>query len=274
MYRLIFHSAGETHAPVTGVADRLMIGRAASCGLRLTDAGVHDQHAVLERRADGYYICDLTGGTGVHVNGVVITNQRLATGDEIEIGAVRFVFEIVHEPPPERRAFDPWQGVAAGIVVALIIGQLALIAWIFAQPHPHHARTDLVVSKPPEALPLTTPIATNAPVLVPLTTSPVPAVSAPEVLSKMLKITRVDRPDAATLRIHISARVGDRQLATDAVAVSVQCSAGTPIQWLPVPANWENFKGKDFIVHLPTSCAGFIVRTYYRNQLQDVIAYP
>ena len=277
MYRLLFQSRTAVRAPVTNDAACLLIGRSAACGLQLTEAGVCDQHAAIDRRSTGYFIRDLTNSNGVHVNGTAITDQRLTTGDEVELGAVRLIFEVVHEPPPERRAVDLWQFFGAGIVVALIVGQLALLAWIFEQPHPHQARTDIVARKPvePTAPP---PVATNLPALTPLTSGGIVPASTPEILSRMLKIIQANRTTAATLHISILARVGDRQLDPAAITVSVQpyrtLTQPGPLQWLTMPANWENFKSKEFVAHLPDPCVGYIVRTYYRQQPQDTLATP
>ena len=272
MYRLLFQSRTTARSPITSDAACLLIGRTAACGLQLTEPGVSDQHAAIDRRSTGYFIRDLTHSNGVHVNGTAITDQRLTTGDELELGAVRLVFEVVHEPPPERRAFDLWQFLGAGIIALLVAGQLALLGWILLQPHPRQARTDIVARKPTtESAPLP-PVATTLPDLAPLTTETSSPTSAPVVLSRMLKIVQFSRPDPATLRIVILARVGERQLDPRAITVSVQCFHSTqpsPIQWLPVPISWENFKSKELIAHLPGLCDTFVVRTYYRQQPQD-----
>jgi len=268
MYRLVFQSPTTARPPVTGDAACLLIGRAATCGLRLTEAGIHDQHAELDRRADGYFIRDLTTGAGVHVNGTVITDQRLTTGDEIEIGAIRFAFEVVHEPPPDRRTFDLWQFLGALIVVGLVAGQVILFIWILTRPHPSGKRTDIVPKQPV----MKSAPATTTPVLPALTQSETTALTAPEILGRMLKIVHADRLDTTSLRITIKAQVGDPQLDPKAIAISVQC--GDAIQWLAIPATWENFKTKELMAHVPAACAGTSVRTYYRNQPQDTVTVP
>src|SRR2546422_3637167 len=144
MYRLVFQNREPSRPPFVGRENTTTIGRGAACTLPLAEAGISDRHAAIERRADGLYIRDLDSATGVRVNGQRVTEQRLATGDEIELGSVRATFEIVHEPPPDRRAFDPWQGIAAAVVALLVAGQVALFGWIFSQQHPRRGRTDIV----------------------------------------------------------------------------------------------------------------------------------
>ena len=118
--------------------------------------------------------------------------------------------------------------------------------------------------------------------------SSTPNPSVPAVLNRMIRIVRVDRTESggvAALTIQAKAQVGERELDTRAVAICVQFAAsgaappnvtwGEPI-WLAIPA-WDNFKNKVFTVRFPGApgeLAGFIVRTYYRHQLQDVALMP
>jgi pSer/pThr/pTyr-binding forkhead associated (FHA) protein len=282
MYRLI----SQQNAPFTGGDTTVVLGRDSLCAVRLTDAGVSDRHAQIERRADGYYVRDLSSATGVRVNGQRVTEQRLAGGDEIALGGVKFTFEVAHEPPPERRAFDPLQSLAFTVVALLVVSQIALFVWIFSQPHPRRGRTDIVrgirgqqrearaatnnAPQPLAPLPPTETVTTNTPVN--------------EVLNRMLRITRVDRTDAAdsvALRIQVKAQVGERKLEPAEASVGVQFfnAAGKPkdIQWLNIPADWENFSTRTLAVKLfepPAQCTGFVIRTYYRKKLQDVYAMP
>src|SRR5258708_3368016 len=99
MYRLTFQSRDATRAPVTGDTAALVIGRDAGCNLQLTEAGVRDRHATIERRANGYYLRDLVGNRTVRVNDKATGDQRLRSGDEIEIGAVRFAFQVLQDAP-------------------------------------------------------------------------------------------------------------------------------------------------------------------------------
>jgi hypothetical protein len=102
---------------------------------------------------------------------------------------------------------------------------------------------------------------------------------------KILSADRVDGADAVTLKLRIAAQVSDRNVELAAVAIAVQffsvadagqSPAPVPPQWLKVAA-WENFTAMTFLVHHPAPparCAGYVVRTYYRNQLQDWYAAP
>ena len=193
--------------------------------MRLADPGVSDRHAQIERRADGYYLRDLDSANGVRVNGTRVTEQRLTGGDEIELGAVGFKFEIIHEPPPERRAFDPLQAAAFAVVGLLVAGQLAFYVWIFAQPHPRKGRTDVERGKRQQEREahaasnarrrFCRPYRATEPVAVPATPT--------EALNKMVRVMRVDRSDAAdgvTLRIQIKAQVSELKLDPSNVAIT------------------------------------------------------
>ena len=284
MYRLVFQNRDATRPPFFGGDGPVFIGRDATCTLRLTDGGVSDRHAQIERRADGYYLRDLDSANGVRVNAQRVTEQRLAGGDEIELGAGRLTFEIVHDPPPERRALDPLQCVAIVAVAVLVAGQIILFGRIFSQEHPRRGRTDIVRGGRHQAAPAATNTAPQELLPMPATGAAGAPSPTTEVLNHMLRVARVERADTAdgvTLRIQIKAQVGERQLDPGSVAIGVQFFAApaTPrnVVWLTVPADWENFSSQTFTVKspdAPSRCAGYVVRTYYRKKLQDVYAVP
>jgi hypothetical protein len=138
------------------------------------------------------------------------------------------------------------------------------------------------------------PAATLAPVTPAVSEPPSPArartpsAPMPAVLNRMIRIVRVDRSESAgvaTLSIQAKAQVGERELDTSAVAICVQFAVSSgatqnlgwrePV-WLAIPA-WQNFNNKMFTVRFPGAAgelAGFVVRTYYRNQVQDIAIAP
>ena len=291
MYRLLFENRTLSREPFVTREPLIFIGRDAACSLRLSENGVSDRHAAIERREDGYYVRDLGSANSVRVNGQLVGKQRLTSGDELEVGSVRLRFEIVHEPPSHRRPLDLLQVAAAAIVVIIILGQLALFRWIFSESRPRHLRTDreLGPSKPPVSA---TPSANSA---VPLASSgalsplaggtavpATPVTTIPPVLNRMIKILHVERregSDGVTLQIQVRAQVGERELDAAAVAVGVQFIASPEMKsvWLNIPGKWENFTTRTFAVRYgnsPHQLQGYVVRTYYRKQLQDAVAAP
>lgn len=277
-----------------------MIGRETGCQLRLLDPGVRDRHAAIERRADGYYIRDLDetdARPSLRVNGQLVREQRLSSGDELEIGAVQLQFEVLHQTARGRRRFDPLFGAATLIVAGSILGQIALLAWVFAQPRPRDPNViagDRSAYVQPELAPVpgsTFPVPASAATPVPVAPASAPPAApaaGPAVLDRMVRITRIQRTDAAahvTLTLIVKAQVSERALDPTQTAVSVQlfgfdgtgrmAPALDPF-WLTIPA-WENFTSKSFAVRFPlppAQFAGYVVRTYYRGRLQDVAAMP
>jgi pSer/pThr/pTyr-binding forkhead associated (FHA) protein len=300
MYRLLFQGRDSGRAPFIAREPQIVIGRETGCALRLAEDGVSDRHAAIERRSEGYYLSDLGSANGVRVNNHLAAERRLATGDEIEIGSVRLRFEIVHEPPPGRRTLDVLELTASGAVTLLIVGQLALFAWVFTTPRPPRG-TPIETGKNPVQLPAaeqqSSQAANNPDIPMPTTLPPPPpqaavgnALQVPNVLNRMLKILRVDRADGSdnvTLKILVKAQVGERQLDALAAVVCVQffgvgnVASGAPVAskpvWLSAPPEWQNFSTKSFTARFlgsPRQCAGYVVRTYYRKQLQDAVATP
>jgi hypothetical protein len=285
MYRLIFPTREASRPPLLGDTQPVTIGRAPGCSLQLTDAGVRDHHATIERRPDGYYLRDHVGNRTVRVNDHAVSDRRLSSGDHIEIGAARLQFQIVHDLPGSRRAFDIWQALAGLVVVALVVGQLGFFGWIFAQPHPRNMKLDIVKGKQPKADPPPPAPAASAPdlpALVPATPAPPLPAPAPAPLHRQLRVLRVDRVDGAadfTIRLQIKAQARERELDLAAAQILLQCyTAGQKLlatHEVPLPAAWENFTTKLLTLrlpHPPAQCAGYVVRTYYRKQLQDVWA--
>jgi FHA domain/Domain of unknown function (DUF1707) len=74
----------------TGAA--LVIGRDASCDYAVWDSTVSARHALLRRERDGWSITDCGSRNGTRVNGWRVARQELADGDEVALGASRFVF--------------------------------------------------------------------------------------------------------------------------------------------------------------------------------------
>jgi hypothetical protein len=290
MYRLLFEDRTLSHEPFVTREPLVFIGRDVACSLRLAENGVSDRHAAIERGEDGYYVRDLGSANGVRVNGQLVASQRLTSGDELEVGSVRLRFEIVHEPPSHRRPPDLLQVAAVSIVVFIIFGQLGLFGWIFSESRPRRLRTDTGrMPAQPQATSIspanpTGPLASSEglPRLEGGAVIPTAPATTPPVLNRMIKIQRVDRrddTDGVTLQIQVKAQVGERELDTTALAIGVQFVASRDVQtvWVNIPVNWENFTARTLMARYAGSSRqlqGYVVRTYYRKQLQDAVAMP
>ncbi len=77
--------------PDTGEA---VIGRAADrADLVVPDGSVSGRHCLLSRSADGWTVKDLDSTNGTRVNGEVVTEATLVSGDTLMIGDRRFVLQ-------------------------------------------------------------------------------------------------------------------------------------------------------------------------------------
>src|SRR5579875_1285635 len=78
--------------PIPLTEQKLTIGRVPGNTVVLNHPQVSAHHAVLEKVAGGYRITDTNSTNHVYVNGEIITNQLLHTGDEIRIGPYRLTY--------------------------------------------------------------------------------------------------------------------------------------------------------------------------------------
>ncbi|MCE9614446.1 MAG: Flp pilus assembly complex ATPase component TadA [Lentisphaerae bacterium] len=72
--------------------ERLLIGRSIECDVILHDREVSSKHAQMVRRDKACWLQDLGSTNGTLVNGRKIVQQRLASGDEFQIGRYRLTF--------------------------------------------------------------------------------------------------------------------------------------------------------------------------------------
>lgn len=297
MYCLVFQNCVAPKEPLVVDLPSLVIGRHPDCQVQVAEPGVSARHATIERHADGYYVRRLDGSVDVWVNGDPVTERRLASGDELEIGPARIRFEIVHGAgvQRQRRHIDLLQLLATAIVLAVIAGEIALLGSMFSENRPNKVKLNVARTTPAEQAD-TGPAGPSAAATTASSgsrTQPGTAVAAqppaePTVLNRMVRIVRVDRTESGgsvSVTIQAKAQVGERELDPAAVAICVQFAAldgvGLSVDWrkplwLPIPP-WENFTTKVFTVRFPGTShelVGFVVRTYYHQQMQDVAAAP
>jgi hypothetical protein len=285
MYRLVFENQRPPRDPFVAGDRPVSLGRDSTCDLRLIENGVADRHAIIEAGPDGFHIRDLGSANRVRVNGQVIADHRLVVGDELEIGAVRLRFEMAHAAPQTRRKFDLMLWAAGVVIVLVLVGQAVVFHGIFSERRPKKMKMEagkFSGNKPTEPEKAPPSVGLPPPSLAPLPPSRPPEVAqpAPAALNRMIQIvgiSRVDAADGITLRIQAKARVASRDLDPKDVAVTVDFVVGTetrPVR-VAVPAPWENFTTKSLTAHwagTPALVRGYVVRTFYRKQLQDVQA--
>ena len=81
--------AGESF-PLEG--ERLTVGRRPESDIFLDDVTVSRDHALIVRRGNEYHIDDCGSLNGTYVNRRRIESQRLADGDELQIGKYKLAF--------------------------------------------------------------------------------------------------------------------------------------------------------------------------------------
>jgi hypothetical protein len=72
--------------------ERMTIGRRPDSDVFLDDITVSRDHAILVRRGTDYYLDDCGSLNGTYVNRTRIDSQRLADGDELQIGKYKLTF--------------------------------------------------------------------------------------------------------------------------------------------------------------------------------------
>jgi pSer/pThr/pTyr-binding forkhead associated (FHA) protein len=297
MYRLLFQNRVAPKEPMVTDLPTLVIGRRDDCHVQIVEPGVSDHHATIERRPDGYYIRRMDSAGLVSVNGEVVTERRLSSRDELEIGPAHIRFEILQGAASgrHRRPVDLLEVAATAIVGAVIIGQVVLLGSMFTEYRPSKVRLDTARGAQPDQAGAASAGSTAPPTttaeksrLSGGTTVGTQPVAEPPVLNRMIRLARVDRTDSGenvTVTIQAKAQVGERELDTAAVAICVQFAevdgAGMSVDWLKpiwlsIPP-WENFSSKTLAVRFPGTArelVGFVVRTYYHRQMQDVAGVP
>ena len=76
--------------PVDG--ERMTIGRRPDAAVFLDDVTVSRDHALLVHRGSDWYIDDCGSLNGTYVNRERIDSQRLADGDELQVGKYKLTF--------------------------------------------------------------------------------------------------------------------------------------------------------------------------------------
>ena len=72
--------------------DQTRLGRAPESEIFLDDVTVSRRHAEISRLKDGFTIHDTGSLNGTYLNGTVITESELNSGDEVQIGKFRLHF--------------------------------------------------------------------------------------------------------------------------------------------------------------------------------------
>ena len=124
-------------ATLTFDAERVVIGRSASCDVRLPDASVSQRHAFVRRDGTEYAIVDEGSTNGTLVSGVRVqphTQRLLRTGDRVHIGRAAFDIRI-EQAPATRDIPETTRDIALAVVARLLseAGQSVLPAVVVVE---------------------------------------------------------------------------------------------------------------------------------------------
>ena len=89
---IIRAGGGRTGESFAVDGDRMAIGRRPDSAVFLDDVTVSRDHALLVRRGSEWYIDDCGSLNGTYVNRERIDSQRLADGDELQVGKYKLTF--------------------------------------------------------------------------------------------------------------------------------------------------------------------------------------
>jgi predicted component of type VI protein secretion system len=93
---------GPDTGKVYEVAQAAILGRLDTNDIPVKDGKASREHAKIYKQGEQYAIVDLNSSNGTFVNGEKITKRILKNGDQIEIGTVRLLFELLE--PKEKKA--------------------------------------------------------------------------------------------------------------------------------------------------------------------------
>lgn len=193
-YRLIALNGVEAGQRWSVSATPLVVGRDASCEVRLSDPEVALRHAEVWLEGDALRIRDLGSMNRILVNRREVREARLKHGDTIEVGLTRLMVEaqvqadVMPGTPPTTRSRR--RAPLAAVVAVALVG----VVWLIAarrerdrtRPSAHGATRPATVSKPaapksetsavpPATVPSSGPSADAVPVAPPVTETAPPA---------------------------------------------------------------------------------------------------
>ena len=90
--RLVWHRPDGTSVEFPLDRDSLVVGRGEEADLRIDEPLVSREHARIERREAGFRVVDLGSTNLTRVNGDVVRQRFLSSGDELRFARARCVF--------------------------------------------------------------------------------------------------------------------------------------------------------------------------------------
>lgn len=97
-----------------------MIGHNADVNIDLDSDQVSPIHCLIERRDNGYYICDLGSQSGTFKNGQAVLDESVSSGDELDIGPFKISF-FIGVPKPRATPGAATPEAPTSVVVAPVM---------------------------------------------------------------------------------------------------------------------------------------------------------
>jgi pSer/pThr/pTyr-binding forkhead associated (FHA) protein len=117
--------------PIRG--DLMNLGRSTDCDVHLMDASISRTHARIEKRGESFHVVKLSKINPLLINQKDVTEKRLLSGDELQIGPFRLSF--VSDRQEDLRPAEPTilgSGKMSGLFawLALAVGLLAVMSYL------------------------------------------------------------------------------------------------------------------------------------------------
>ncbi len=103
--------------------DQVVFGHNAEVNIDLEGEGIAPIHAIIEKRDDKYFLCDLGSQSGTFKNGEAVLDDEIVSGDEILIGDFKIQFyrgipkpSVSPSGAPPKKPTKPPPGIAAGVL--------------------------------------------------------------------------------------------------------------------------------------------------------------
>ena len=129
---LQLHVTDERGSVTSSVAETFpfVIGRAPAADLRITSAGVWEEHASIRLSENGdpraqRFLIESAGQSIISINGEVTRSKLLSIGDEISLGAVRLVVSLA----PARQSKLAWHESLVWAVLLFVVVLEALVVY-------------------------------------------------------------------------------------------------------------------------------------------------
>jgi TonB family protein len=86
---------------------QIVIGSEGDAHLKLDGGGVSAVHAMIEKRQDGFFVCDLGSASGTFKSGKQVLDDKINSGEELQIGDYRLEFFIGLPKPVAAKVTEP-----------------------------------------------------------------------------------------------------------------------------------------------------------------------